>query len=42
VDLNKVQIIGNVTQDVELKMTPTGQSVASVSVATNREWVDGN
>lgn len=40
-DLNKVQLIGNVTQDVELKQTPTGQSVSSFSLATNRERVDG-
>ena len=39
-DLNKMQLIGNVTQDIELKQTPTGQNVCTVSVATNREWVD--
>jgi len=39
-DLNKVQLIGNVTQNIELKQTPTGQSVASFSVATNRSWLD--
>lgn len=41
-DLNKVQIIGNVTQDVELKQTPTGQNVCTISVATNRNWTDGS
>ncbi len=40
-DLNKVQLIWNITQDVELKQTPTGQSVCSFSLATNRNWVDG-
>ena len=38
-DLNKVQIIWNVTSDIELKQTPSGQSVTSFSVATNRSWV---
>jgi len=39
-DLNKVQIIGNITQDIELKQTPNGQNVTSFSVATNRNWTD--
>jgi single-strand DNA-binding protein len=37
-DLNKVQIIGNVTQEIEVKQTPNGQSVSTISVATNRNW----
>jgi single-strand DNA-binding protein len=41
-DLNKVQLIWNITQDVELKQTPTWQSVCSLTVATNRSWVDSN
>jgi len=41
-DLNKAQIIGRLTQDIELKTTPNGQSVASFSVATNRNWTDGS
>lgn len=41
-DLNKVQIIGNITQDIELKQTPNGQNVCSFSVATNRNWTDGS
>ncbi len=41
-DLNKVQIIGNITQDIELKQTPNWQSVCSLSVATNRNWKDAN
>jgi single-strand DNA-binding protein len=41
-DLNKVQIIWNITQDIELKQTPNGQNVCSFSVATNRSWVDGS
>jgi single-strand DNA-binding protein len=41
-DLNKVMLIGNVTRDPELRTTPTGQSVASFSLATNRVWKDQN
>ena len=40
-DLNKVQLIWNITQDIELKQTPNGQNVCSFSLATNRSWVDG-
>jgi single-strand DNA-binding protein len=39
-DLNKVMIIGNLTRDPEMRMTPSGQSVASYAVATNRQWKD--
>ena len=39
-DLNKVQIIGNITQDVELRQTPNGQNVTTLSIATNRNWTD--
>ena len=39
-DLNKVQLIWNITQDVELKQTPNGQNVCSFSLATNRNWTD--
>lgn len=41
-DLNKVQIIGNITQDIELKQTPNGQNVTTISVATNRNWTDSS
>lgn len=41
-DLNKVQLIWNITQDIELKQTPSGQNVCSFSVATNRNWVDAS
>lgn len=34
--LNKVQLIGNLTRDPECKATPGGQSVATISIATNR------
>ncbi|MEK7473006.1 MAG: single-stranded DNA-binding protein [Patescibacteria group bacterium] len=36
--LNKVQLIGNLTRDPELKYTPTGAAVCTVSLATNRSW----
>ncbi len=39
-NLNKAMIIGNVTRDPELKNTPSGQAVASFSVATNLVWTD--
>ncbi|MCF7820422.1 MAG: single-stranded DNA-binding protein [Candidatus Pacebacteria bacterium] len=39
-NLNKAMIIGNVTRDPELRNTPSGQPVASFSVATNFSWVD--
>lgn len=38
--LNKVQLIGNVTRDPEVKETPNGQKVATFSIATNRKWKD--
>ncbi len=41
-DLNKAQIIGRITQDLELKQTPNGQNVLSFSLATNRNWVDSS
>lgn len=37
-DLNKVMLIGNLTRDPEMRMTPSGQSVATFSIATNRKW----
>jgi len=39
-DLNRVTILGRLTQDPEVKTTPSGQSVTTVSVATNRRWND--
>jgi len=41
-DLNKVQIIGNITQDIELRQTPNGQNVTTLSIATNRNWTDSS
>lgn len=39
-DLNKVLLIGNLTRDPEVRLTPSGQPVASFTVATNRRWKD--
>jgi len=39
-NLNKAMIIGNLTRDPELRSTPSGQNVASFSVATNFVWTD--
>lgn len=36
--LNKVQLIGNLTRDPELRYTPQGTAVCTFSVATNRQW----
>ncbi len=39
-NLNKVFIIGNLTRDPELRALPSGISVTSFGVATNRVWKD--
>jgi single-strand DNA-binding protein len=36
--LNKVQLIGNLTRDPELRYTPTGAAVCTIGLATNRTW----
>ena len=38
--LNKVMLIGNLGKDPELKYTPSGQAVATFSLATTRKWKD--
>ena len=40
--LNKVQLIGNVGKDPELKYTPSGVAVASFSMATTEKWKDND
>jgi len=37
--LNKVQLIGNLTRDPELRYTPQGTAVCTLGLATNRTWV---
>jgi len=36
--LNRVQLIGNLTRDPELRYTPNGTAVCSFGIATNRNW----
>ncbi len=38
--VNKVILVGNLGRDPELRATPSGQQVASFSLATNRKWND--
>jgi single-strand DNA-binding protein len=38
--INKVILIGNLGRDPELRSTPSGQQVASFSLATTRKWKD--
>ena len=33
-----VTLVGNVTRDPELRVTPTGQAIASFGLAVNRRW----
>lgn len=39
-DLNKVQLIGHNTKDIEIIETPTGKKVANFSIATNSSYTD--
>ena len=39
-DLNKVMLIGRLSQDPELRNLPSGKSIVSFSVATARQWTD--
>ena len=38
--LNRVQLIGNVTKDPDVKQIPGGTTVATFSIATNYTWKD--
>ena len=38
--LNKVMLIGRLGQDPEVKYTPSGAAVVTLSVATNTSWKD--
>lgn len=40
--LNKVFVAGNLTRDPETRALPSGASVCSFGVATNRVWYDQN
>lgn len=39
-NLNRAQVLGNLTRDPEMRYTPNGQAVSSFSVATNRRWTN--
>lgn len=39
-DLNRATIIGRVIRDPELRTTTSGQTVTTITVATNRSWTD--
>jgi len=39
-DLNMVFLMGNLTKDPELRYTPNGQAVTTMTIATNRQWND--
>ena len=38
--LNKVQIIGNLGRDPEIRTFPSGDQVANVTIATTEKWKD--
>jgi len=40
--LNRVQLIGNLTRDPEMKQIPSGKTVTSFSIATNFSWTDAS
>jgi single-strand DNA-binding protein len=40
--LNRATIIGNLTQDPEVRQIPSGQSVCNFTVATNRYWTSAD
>ncbi len=39
-DLNRATIIGRLTRDPEMRTTPSGRSVTTIALATNRTWTD--
>lgn len=36
--INEVELVGNLVKDIEVRQTPSGQTVGSTAVATNRKW----
>ena len=40
--VNKVILVGNMGQDPELRYTPSGAAVATLSIATNEAWRDND
>jgi single-strand DNA-binding protein len=41
-NLNKVQLMGNLTRDPEIISTPKGFSICNFGIAINRTWKDDN
>lgn len=41
-NVNKVVLVGRLTRDPEIRNTASGQSVATLALATNRFWKDKN
>ena len=41
-DLNKILVIGRLGKDPEMRYTPGGSPVTTFSVASGRQWKDGN
>jgi single-strand DNA-binding protein len=41
-NVNKVILVGRLTRDPDIRTTPSGQTVATVGLATNRFWTDKN
>ena len=39
-NLNRIEVIGNLTRDPELRFTPSNQAVTSFAIATNRRYKD--
>ena len=39
-NLNKVMLIGNLTRDPELRVTPKGTAICTFSIAVNRKFKD--
>lgn len=40
--LNRVQIIGNLGRDPEIRQTQAGDKVATINVAITEKWTDRN
>lgn len=41
-DLNRSSILGRLTRDPEVKTTPSGKTVANITVATGQVWTDAS
>jgi single-strand DNA-binding protein len=40
--LNKVMLIGNVGQDLDIRFLPSGDQITNLTLATSRRWKDKN